>query len=197
MTGYLLAVHRSIVVVDVAGFCSRERTNEHQLTVRRSLYEILGKAFGNAGVPWTECDHEDRGDGALVLVPPTISKTTLAASLPTELVAALRQHNRRHCPQEQIRLRMSLHAGEVVYDKHGVVGRAVNHAFRLVDARVLREALAASADPLAIIASSWFFDEVIWHSDTANPRAYQEVHVRSKETDVTAWIHLPDSDVAA
>jgi class 3 adenylate cyclase len=127
----------------------------------------------------------------LVLVPPAITKSTLVTPLPVELVVALGRHNRQHCPEEQIQLRMSVHAGEIHYDEHGVVGRSVNLAFRLLDACALREALADSADPLAIIASSWFFDEVIWHSAAANPGAYQQVQVQSKETNVVAWIHLP------
>ena len=186
------AVHRAIVVVDVEGFGDRRRTNSHQLVVRRSLYKILRQAFDKARVTWIECDREDRGDGVLVLVPPSFAKANLVEPLPTELVTALRAHNRVHCPEEQIRLRMSLHAGEIHYDEHGVVGSAVNLAFRLLDAQALREVLAGSADPLAIIASSWFFHEVIWHSHTAEPDAYHQVRVRSKETDVMAWIRQPN-----
>jgi hypothetical protein len=182
------AVHRAIAVVDVKGFGDINRTNAHQLVIRRSLYKILRHAFGKADIAWADCDHEDRGDGVLILVPPSIVKSTLVENLPTELVKALRTHNRGHCPEEQIRLRMSLHAGELHYDEHGVVGRAVNLAFRLLDARPLREALAASPDPLAIIASSWFFHEVIWHSRTAQRDLFQQVQVRLKETDVWAWI---------
>jgi class 3 adenylate cyclase len=184
------AVHRAIVVVDVEGFGDRRRTNAHQLVVRRNLYVILRQAFDNAGVTWEECDREDRGDGVLVLIPPIIAKTALVESLPTELVTALRAHNQVHCSEEQIRLRMSVHAGEIHYDEYGVVGRAVNLTFRLLDARVLREALAGSPHPLAIIASSWFFDEVIWHSNTAEPDMYHQVRVWSKETDVMAWVRI-------
>jgi class 3 adenylate cyclase len=188
----LPAVHRAIVVVDVEGFGDRRRTNANQLVVRRCLYEILGRAFDKAGATWVECDHEDRGDGVLVLVPPTIAKAALVESLPIELGSALCAHNSVHCPEEQIRLRMSVHAGEIHYDAHGVVGRAVNLAFRLLDAQRLREALAGSPHPLAIIASSWFFDEVIWHSATADPDKYHQARVSSKETDVKAWIRIPD-----
>jgi class 3 adenylate cyclase len=182
------AVHRTIVVVDVAGFGNNNRTNAHQLVVRRSLYKILRQAFDKAGVTWAACDNEDRGDGVLILVPPSIVKSAIVEQLPRELAKALRMHNRGHCPEEQIRLRMSLHAGEIHYDEHGVVGRAVNLAFRLLDDRALRDVLVDSADPLAIIASSWFFHEVIWHSRTAQRETYEQVRVQNKETDVSAWI---------
>jgi class 3 adenylate cyclase len=184
------AVHRSVVVFDVEGFGSQARTNVHQWAVRRELYELLERTFRRSGVDWASCDREDRGDGALILVPPTISKVNLVDSLPAEMVGALEEHNRTHCPEEQIRLRMSVHAGEVLYDEHGVVGWAVNHAFRLVDARVLRRLLASAPCPLAVIASSWFFNEVISQSPAARSDAYRQVRVRNKETVAEAWIRL-------
>jgi len=45
---------------------------------------------------------------------------------------------------------------------------------------------------LAIIASSWFFEEVVRHSPSADPTAYRPVRVRVKETDTVGWVHLPD-----
>jgi hypothetical protein len=48
-----------------------------------------------------------------------------------------------------------------------VVGRAVNLAFRLVDSEVLRDTLAESSADLAVITSSWFYEEVVWHSEVA------------------------------
>jgi tetratricopeptide (TPR) repeat protein len=187
------AVHRTILTVDVAGFGDQRRTNGHQLTVRQGLYAALERAFRGAGIPWSDCDHEDRGDGVLVLIRPAVAKTTVVDSLPQALVDALRSHNDAHPEEERIRLRMAVHAGEVHYDDHGVTGNAVNLVFRLLDAQPLREALTTSSAVLAIIASSWFFDEVIWHSARASPGMYRETRVRAKETDVTAWIRLPES----
>jgi class 3 adenylate cyclase len=174
----------------VEGFGSRARTNVHRWAVRRALYEILESTFCRSDIDWASCDREDRGDGALILVPATISKANLVDSLPAEMAGALEEHNRTHCPEEQIRLRMAVHAGEVLYDEHGVVGWAVNHAFRLVDARVFRRQLASAPCPFAVIASSWFYNEVISQSPAARPDAYRQVRVRNKETLAEAWIRL-------
>ena len=78
-----------------------------------TLYGALKQAFKRVGVEWGGCYHEDRGDGALVLAPPEEPKAIFVESLPDELVIALDEHNGTHCEQEQIRLRMALHAGEV------------------------------------------------------------------------------------
>ena len=119
-------------------------------------------------------------------------KSLLVELLPSALVAALAAHNRAHPDEEGIRLRMSLHAGEVRYDQHGVTGHAVNWAFRLVDAKLLKAALASSSGVLAIIASSWFFDQVIRHAAAGIPSAYRQMLVRAKDGTQRGWICLPD-----
>jgi hypothetical protein len=184
------AVHRSIVVFDVKGFGSQNRNNVNRWTVRRELYAILQRTFDRSGIDWASCYREDRGDGVLILVPPTISKANLVDSLPPAMNSALEEHNRTHRPEEQIWLRMSVHAGEVLYDEHGVVGLAVNHTFRLVDARVFRRLLDNAPCPLAVIASSWFYKEVISQSPAARSDAYRHVRIRNKETVADAWIRL-------
>ena len=81
--------------------------------MRDGLYRAMQDAFGSAGIPWNNCDREDRGDGVFVLVPAEVPKALLAESLPPALVTALRAHNDGYPGPERIRLRMALHAGEV------------------------------------------------------------------------------------
>jgi len=149
-----LAVHRTIVVVDVEGFGDQRRTNPHQVAVRDGLYRAMREAFDHAGIPWDGCGHEDRGDGVLILIPAELPKGLLVESVPSGLVTALQAHNSTHPGPEQIRLRMALHVGEVSYDEHGVTAASINLAFRLLDSVPLKEALAASSGVLAVIASS-------------------------------------------
>lgn len=191
----MTAVHRTILLVDVAGFGDLRRTNLNQVSVRRSLYRLVEAACERSGIRWATLDHEDRGDGILVLAPPDLPKSAFVERLPSELAAELRIHNSTQNAQEQIRLRLALHAGEVTYDEHGVVGRSVNLAFRLLDAPVFKEALARSTGALAVITSAWFYDEVVWHSQVADVARYFQVRVTAKETTAVAWVCLPDSDV--
>jgi tetratricopeptide (TPR) repeat protein len=185
-----LAVHRTIVVVDVEGFGDHHRTNADQVVVRAGLYRAMRETFGSAGVSWDDCRHEDRGDGLFVLVPAEVPKGLLIEQLPPVLAAKLRGHNDVHPGTQRIRMRMALHAGEVRYDGYGVTGASVNLAFRLLDASPLKTALAGSPGVLAVIASSWFFEEVVRHSAVAS--AYCQVKVSVKETTTTGWICLPD-----
>ncbi len=191
--GVLPTAHRAIVCVDVEEFGDQRRTNADQVAVRDGLYGALGKAFARSGVSWEDCYREDRGDGVLVLVRPEVPKTVLAARVPLELAAALVRHNRAHGGEARIRLRMAVHAGEIVYDRHGVAGTAINHAFRLLEAVAVKDALGSSQGVLAVIVSRWFFDEVVRHDPACGPASYRQVQVSVKETEDSAWVCLPDN----
>jgi len=164
-----LAVHRTIVAVDVEGFGARHRTNRNQVAVRDGLYQAVWEAFQQAGIPWADHDHEDRGDGIFILVGSEVPKSLFVETLPSALVSALNRHNRVHPEPERIRLRMALHAGEVNYDTHGVAAASINLTFRLLESGSVKGALAGSSGVLAVIVSSWFFEEVVRHSRTDAP----------------------------
>jgi tetratricopeptide (TPR) repeat protein len=186
------AVHRTILVVDVEGFGDPRRTNAHQVAVRAGLYLALQQAFTNAGISWADCRHEDRGDGVFILAPPDVPKGRFVESLPDTLVESLREHNSAHPTPERIRLRMALHAGEVTYDDHGVTAASINLAFRLLEASALKAALAGSPGVLALIVSTWYFDEVVRHSPASHPATYRPIRVAVKETTTVGWTCLPD-----
>ncbi|MFL6143240.1 MAG: ATP-binding protein [Labedaea sp.] len=183
------AVHRTILVVDIESFGDPSRSDRDRVWMRDALYRTLSESFDGAGIGWSSCDQEDRGDGVLVVVPPTVAKSLLVESLPALLEAGLLAHNSSAAPALRICLRMALHAGEVRYDKHGVVGTAVNHAFRLLDAPPFKSALAESDGVLGVITSSWFYEEVVWHSTVRD--AYVSIPVSVKETTTIAWAWLP------
>lgn len=187
-----LALHRAIICVDVKGFGDQRRTNPHQIVVRDGLYRALRVSLDRSGVPWESCYNEDRGDGALVLVPAEVPKSVLVSNFVWELARALGEHNREHDRLAQIRLRLAMHAGEVHHDEYGVTGDALNATFRLLESETVKRALAESTGDLAVITSQWFFDEVIRHTPASFPERYQQVRVSVKETRVSAWICLPD-----
>ncbi|MEU5697016.1 tetratricopeptide repeat protein [Actinosynnema sp. NPDC020468] len=186
------AVHRAIVVVDVEGFGDPARTLPHQLDVRAGLYRVVERAFAAVGVAFADCRHEDRGDAVFVLVPPEVPKATLVEELPGALAAEVVAHNEDAPPPGRIRLRVAVHAGEVALDRHGATSTAVTTAFRLLDARPVRHALAASPGVLALVVSRWVYDEVVRHCAVLDPATFRPVPVRVKETATTAWVALPD-----
>ncbi|GAA1022439.1 MULTISPECIES: tetratricopeptide repeat protein [Amycolatopsis] len=185
------AVHRTILVADVEGFSDRSRTNRNQLSVRDAMYQTLRQAFREADIPWEACYHEDRGDGVLVLVPPDVPKAAFAESLPGAIVETLEVHNRVAGAEEQIRLRLAVHAGEVHYDQHGVTSNAVVLAFRLVGSPALKSALAGSSSVLATMVSAWFFDEVVRHGRGGLAETFRPFPVPLRGSRTTGWVSLP------
>jgi hypothetical protein len=147
-------------------------------------------AFDAAGIRWLSCHNEDRGDGVLVLAPAEIPKAWFVDHLPDALADALAEHNKTHPTNERIRLRLALHAGEINYDDHGVTASSITHAFRLVDAEILKDTFAKSSTVLAVISSDWFYDEVIRHSELCQARSYKPLNIKNKETATQAWIRL-------
>jgi hypothetical protein len=184
------AVHRAILIVDVEKFGDPARTNIHQLAIRDTVYKVLQQSFARARIGWADCVTEDRGDGVLVLVPPTVPKSLLVAALPVHLAKILARHNAACPAQVRIRLRVALHAGEVHPDAHGYTGASINRAFRLIGASASRTALRHSSGVVALVVSDWFYDEVVRHHPAAEPSCFRKVHVVMKETRMTAWVRV-------
>jgi hypothetical protein len=184
--------HTTICAVDIAGFGGTSRTRAHHVALREGMYSSVEQAFLESGIPWEKCYREGAGDSILTLAPADVGKGAFAEKLPGALVAALQEHNATHGPEESIRMRMVLHAGEITRDGRGVTGPAIVHAFRLLDSPPLKEALRHSTGVLAIVASAWFHDEVIRHRPEYAPDEYEQVTVDVKETNGFGWIRLPD-----
>jgi hypothetical protein len=195
------AVHRAIVVVDIAESTHPIRTNHDRLVIRAAMYDALEQAFGRQD--WPQCLRYDRGDGVLILVPPDVPKARLVTGLPVRLETALACHNAameerggERAVATQIQLRVAVNAGEVTFDEHGVLGQAIDHTFRLVDAAELKAALAGSMDACALIVSDWFYGDVVYHHQDARPDIYRHVDCAVKDTKLSAWLRVPEPRLA-
>ncbi|GAB3742720.1 hypothetical protein GCM10027598_74960 [Amycolatopsis oliviviridis] len=180
---------RTIVVVDVAGFTAPERTSLDRLAIRQGLYEVLKTAFAGSDVDFGECAVEDRGDGALILMPPGTEEAVVADRLPDRIAVALRRYNHTRTPQAWMRLRVSLNFGDVHHDGTGWGGEAIDTAFRILDAQATKEKFADTS-LMAMISSRRFFDEVIARDPGLLPELYTPVEVSVKAFTETAYLRL-------
>jgi Mg-chelatase subunit ChlD len=187
------ALHRSFFCVDMAEFTAQDRTDEDREEARKGLYKALKRAFKKAGVSWRKCYREDRGDGLLILVHSDVPKSLLVAELPLALADALERYNATCSPDARFKLRAVVHAGEVIFDKQGVISQALNYAFRLLEAEDLKTALRNSDSVLGLIASEWIYDDVIRQHPADEPGAYEYIRGSVKETPTTGWIRLFDA----
>jgi class 3 adenylate cyclase len=187
------AVHRTILVFDIEQSNHPMRTNHDRVVIHEAMYAAVRSALRRL-----KYHHEDRGDGVLVLVPPEVPKGRLVSNLLARLEVALATHNAAMERQDaaraaatQVRLRVAVHAGEVMFDGHGVVGAAIDHTFRLAEAPPLKSALATSTGVCAIVVSTWFFEEVVYHHPDAHPELFRRIDTEVKESHISAYVRVP------
>lgn len=181
--------HCVLFAVDIAQFSHSGRDDEVQLAVREALYRLLTESFKDSGISWNSCLHEDRGDGAIVVIPAHMPTITVVDQLVEQIRIRLRRYNRLSSPVAQVRLRLAVHIGEVHRDGHGLAGKAVIHLFRILDAPDLRQALQRSTTGLALIVSDYVYESVIQGGPSGvDPAAYSEVIVNVKEFEARAWL---------
>ena len=180
-------VHRSIVVVDIAG--SSRWDNLAQLRARTALTRMMRAAFRAAGVAWWRLSSQDQGDGWLFIVPPGVSKADLLDPFVPRLVAELREYNTLVAPAWRIRLRLAVHAGELLRAGMRWVSEDVKLACRIVDGEPLYEHLAYGDSDLAVVVSERIHDGVVRHGYRGiDPAGYAPVRIKVKEVDVMAWL---------
>lgn len=182
----------SLFVCDIASFGDQARSDLHRHKIRTAFYEGLRRSFDDEGIPYDDCYGEDRGDGALLVVRPSVDTATLLTSLADRLTTHVRQHNEVSVETARMRLRVAVHVGFVRSDGNGLVGTAVNLAFRILEAVQLKELVQRNGADLALIASERVYDDVIQHGfGLVNRADYRPIEVRVKETVTQAWIRVP------
>jgi hypothetical protein len=115
------------------------------------------------------------------------------ALLHRDLPGELRRHNRTYSDVVHIRLRVAVNVGPVKSDTVGMSGEAIIRVARLIDAPVLKEAMAETGATLGIIASQFVYETAIRHApESIDIDGYKPVEVDVKETRIPAWMQLSD-----
>jgi hypothetical protein len=188
---YNEAIHHLIINVDAPG--SGQLSNPEKLELRKVIYDVIGQAFRAADVAVEKCRVEDRGDGALIIVPPKIPEARMVGVWIEEVHQALRARNGAPKTQRQVRLRLGAHAGQVHTDAHGAAGADVDLACRLADSGAARATLdAAHAAHLVVVVSNVLYESVVRQGGRfIESECYRKVRVQLKEIDTTAWVAVP------
>ncbi|MEU4828533.1 hypothetical protein AB0H37_42350 [Actinomadura sp. NPDC023710] len=184
-------MHTTLIGVDIPRFGDQRRDADAQRLLRKHLYEHLQRAFEISHMPWTACYAEDRGDGALILLPSDTAPTDVMDPLAHHLTALLRRSNRLANDLGRLRLRMAVHAGDVEHDDHGVLGAALTHLFRLLEAPAFKQRLQQVPDAdLAMLVSQELYQHAA-ATGLINRAAYRPINVRHKETRTCGYLWLP------
>jgi class 3 adenylate cyclase len=141
---------------------------------------------------WDQGQHEDRGDGAVMIFSPDQAAQPIVDAFPDRLRCLIRRHNRFSCEPVRMQLRVAVHVGPVYRDEHGFAGDDVTYLCRMLDAQPLRRALTDSGAELAFIISDYVYEKLVRRRQSlADQRSFQRVRTQVKRTLVHGWIFLP------
>jgi CRP-like cAMP-binding protein len=180
----------TVLLTDVVGFGALHRSDHDRRIIRREGLEMMRASLGAL---WDACISQDRGDGLLIVAPPPIPTATVIECVNGDLPRRLRLHNRTYSASACINLRIAAHVGPIIGDHLGVSGETIIRTARMVEAPVLKEAMAATGTGLGIIVSEFVHEIAIAHAaDFTDATEYKKVKVSNKEFLGSAWIRLVD-----
>ncbi|MFF3411220.1 SAV_2336 N-terminal domain-related protein [Streptomyces sp. NPDC002742] len=176
---------RACIVVDIVGYAKMGRTTQRRK--QEALRDILDHAVRMAGVSRHAWVRQDRGDGALVLLPPGADAPRAIPGFVDGLAQALR-HARAQ--GNAMRVRVAMDIGVVTMEEHGAAGDAVLSSARLADSAVLR---GPKADYTLIVSDLLYEDVPGFHG------RFRRVRVEHKGFESWAWLQtrssrLPDPE---
>jgi PAS domain S-box-containing protein len=193
--------HRGILAVDIQGFGRLDRSNPDRAQMRVGLHRLLDGAMAAARIKPEHIEQTECGDGVLVLLDPQVSKARLLHPLLSRLANGLARYNDAVPRSARLRLRVVVHAGELLRDALGITGEDLVLAFRLLDANVVRACLTQTGADLVLVVSDVIYQGIVKHGYGAvDPASFQSVWVTTKETCARTWLHIPGSrreDIAA
>ena len=179
-----------IIFIEVGAFSSPILTDEHRRIIRHEMFNMTAASLAPI---WDQCSPEDRGDGLLIVVPPSVPPAQVLEYLHESLPRALRRHNSLYAPGAQFQLRVAVDVGSVMSDDHGVSGKVIINTARLLNAPALKDAMTEHHANLGIIVSDSVYQTVIWHTDVlGDPGAFTEIDVAVKETTLRGWMLMID-----
>ena len=181
----------TVVYTDVVGFSSARRDDHDRLQIR---HELAVMTFAALKAVWSECFCDDRGDGLLVVIPPTVPTSKVLEYLLVALPIALKQNNDDCDPGARFQLRAALDVGAVVSDEIGVSGEVIINTKRLLDSQVLKRAIGDSEAPLGLVVSEAVFQYTVKHiRSVTDSAAFQKIRVRAKDRTLPARMSLVSS----
>ncbi|MFG2042506.1 hypothetical protein [Dactylosporangium sp. NPDC048998] len=181
--------HHSIVTVDMEGFGSPTRTDPIRAGLRRDLDSLIRMAIKRMAHSEALSAEGDTGDGKWLLFRSDLPKTSILQDFMPALETGVRHHNRAANSAAALRLRIGVHHGEVTVDAQGHSGEQLNHAFRIIDNDVIRDALKATKRDVVVVVSDDFYDKIIRPGyGSLEPESFAPVKIAVKETTTVVWL---------
>jgi hypothetical protein len=192
--------YRIILITDIEDFDGKHRDDAIRAELRIRLRQLLTCALSETGIRNAEYRMRTTGDGWLVTIDPLVGKPRVLGPVVDRLAVGLRKQNRRPDLARQLRVRLVIHAGDLLVASDGeLVGAELNFAFRLLDAQQLRTLLKQASGPLVTCASDALYRQVVaQRHEGLDPADFEPVWLIHKKTRALGWVRAPgESGLAA
>ena len=184
--------YRTILITDIEDFSAQDRNDAIRARLRSRLRRLVVSALRDSGIESAQFIIYTTGDGLLIVIDPAVSKPRILGPTVDRFVMSLRTQNSQVGDSERLRIRLVLHAGDVLVDEDGPFGNQLNVAFRLLDSQVLRDLLRQASGPLLVCVSDSVFQQVVAQRHGGlDPTAFEAVWLESKSTRGLGWIQAP------
>jgi class 3 adenylate cyclase len=181
----------TVVFSDIVGFEAITRTDEDRRIIREAVLSMTQAVMQGMSDMWA---WDNRGDGVLTVVPPSVPAVEVIEHLQRDLPAALEKHNRAYHDSARIRLRIAVNVGPVTSDAAGVSDEAITVTAHLVRAPIFERAMDTSGASLGVIASRSIYEAVI--KNAQGLAGYSRVQADIKDSSTSAWMKLIKSSNA-
>lgn len=181
-------VYRFVIAVDIENYSKLDALD--QSVVQARLSEVLDLAAAKACLDRGSWYRQLRGDGELAVLPADSDAAWVVAGFTNELVEALNDHRRDHPAEPALRLRVAMHYGTLTSGHFGLVGNAPIVTCRLLDAKVVRRALAeeTSGDLVLVISERVYHDVVETRFHGLAPKRFRPMRVSAKGKTYTGYL---------
>jgi hypothetical protein len=187
------SAYRTILIVDIEKYGASYRDDPIRLWLHTDLRELLTAALGESGIERAQYTIDSTGDGWLVTIDPVVGKPRILVPVVDRLAAGLLERNGQTDAAGSLRVRLVLHAGDLLVVDDYVVGGQLVFAFRLLDADELRLLLERASGPLVVCVSNPVYQHVIaQRHEELDPSAYEPVWLHCKDVRGLGWIRAPD-----
>lgn len=169
--------------------------------LRQDMYDLLEAALLDCNI--TEDLREpfyDRGDGGVTLLRPVdrLPKTLLLHTFIPTLNEMLEAHAATFAARA-FRLRVAIHAGEVLFDDKGVFGEDVDITFRLLNAPALKSRLQQTEALLVLAISDDMHRSVVRHGYAGiDGRTFDPIiRLEMADRQYRGWVQVPAEALAS
>ncbi|MFC4589256.1 hypothetical protein ACFO8L_24410 [Sphaerisporangium corydalis] len=186
-------VRRMFVTADVEGYGKRDPAEQKR--AQSVLVRVMDGALNAAHVYPREEDHQQQGDGHLIVMPPAIDEPRVIRWFLRELASELAVANQHVRPEYEVRLRVALDEDMVFPAVNGFGGEGVVRAHRLRDSAEAKSALAESRGHFIVIVSERFYLSSVRPAFAGEPEwrfTEATATVADKGFSEPCRLHIPD-----